>query len=127
MSIQPPYGHLTATCRIRYDGFPFIKTPKLSQLSPGAQQSVKAKVALDMLFYNEAVTRWKALIQREGPSFQEEMRVFRTVQTKLAETCHAHQDHPACVWYSLNDLQFFRMITHGRTMPVEFHFTDSAR
>ena len=108
--------------RVRYDGFPFIKTPKLKDLPENAQNIIRSRTPLDRVLYDEALVRWKALVAREGPSFQSELAAFHRVQAMLEQVCEGSSDHPACVWYSLNDIQFCRMIRQYRTAPIPFEF-----
>ena len=97
-----------------------MKTPKLDDLSAKAQKLLIEKTELDARLYQVALEQWKLLIHMEGPSFQEELDVYRRLQESLDNTCRDAADHPACVWYKLNDLQFFRMIKKGYAEEVPF-------
>ena len=117
------HDNLSFTRRIRYDGYPIIKTPKLAELSEPLQEMLHQKTALDRKLYNLALHRWKAMVDAEGASFQEELSVFRRVQESLRNICLDEREHPACVWYKLNDLQFARMIdkqNFAQEVPFEF-------
>jgi hypothetical protein len=59
------------------------------------------------------------MVEAEGPSFQEELLVFRKVQKSLQAACD-DSDHPACIWYSLLDIQFIRFIKDGLAPNVPF-------
>ena len=101
-----------------------MQTPKLDDLSDKAQKTLIAKTELDARLYQVALEQWRLLIQLEGPSFQEELDVYRKLQASLSDTCRDAADHPACVWYKLNDLQFFRMIKQGYAEAVPFVIPD---
>ena len=104
-------------------GEPILRTPKLSDLSPAAQKMVHSTTERDRKLYNLALHRWRAMVDAEGPSFQEELSVFRRVQDSLRNICLDEREHPACVWYKLNDLQFARMIdkqNFAQEVPFEF-------
>ena len=109
--------------RIRYDGFPIMRTPKLEQLSEAAQKLLTQKTVLDHKLYQLAVHRWQALVAAEGEDFQAELAEFRAAQASLRHICTEAAAHPACVWYKLNDLQFQRLIDKQNfAPPVPFEF-----
>ena len=108
-------------CRIRYNGYPFMKTPDLQDLPTETQDALLQKLKLDQKLYDFVLERFKALIEAEGPSFQEELKVFREAQRVLQTVCLRERNHPACIWYKLNDLQFFRMISHNVTPMIPFY------
>ena len=100
-----------------------MRTPRFSELSPSAQKALQVKTSLDGKLYQLALHRWRAMVDAEGPSFQEELSVFRRVQDSLHNICLDEREHPACVWYKLNDLQLFRLLTpEGLAEPVPFEF-----
>ena len=105
---------------IRYNGYPFIKTPDLQDLPIETQHYLPQMTMLDQMLYDFALARFKALIEAEGPSFQEELAIFREAHRALQKVCLLERNHPACIWYKLNDLQFFRMVWKGMTPDVPF-------
>ena len=91
------------------------------------QEELLQKLQLDLKLYDHALARFKALIAAEGPSFQEELDVFRKAQHALQSICLQERNHPACIWYKLNDLQFFRMISKNEAPAVPFSIHDAPR
>ena len=108
------------TTRIRYGGFPFMKTPKIESLSEETQKMLLERVQLDGKLYAAARDRFIQAMEAEGPSFQQELVVYRRTQRLLRKICTEHKDHPACIWYKLNDIQFVRMIPRAYATAVPF-------
>jgi 23S rRNA A2030 N6-methylase RlmJ len=49
------------------------------------------------------------------------MSVYQQVQSSLTQTCDRYKQHPACIWYNLLDLQFFRFIHDGKAPVMPFN------
>ena len=97
-----------------------MTTPDVSSLPPQVLQLLQHKTELDHKLYKVVANRFRALVDAEGPSFAEELLIFRRLQAEIRHTCNVAAEHPACVWYKLNDLQFVRMIVNGIAPAVPF-------
>ncbi len=104
---------------VRFDGKTLMKPPKMYELPASTQRILMEKTRLDKLLYQTASERWNALVENEGPSFQEEVAAFRNISRILNENCKEHQNHPACLWYTIDDLSFYRLIRDTYAQPVD--------
>ena len=109
--------------RVKYSGVPVMSPPDWANLTLETQQIILNKTNLDMRLYQHAQERFQELSRKIlRQNMENELRDFRQVQTLLKDICHQNPDHPACIWYSLDDLQFFRLISGTRAEPVPFVF-----
>ena len=97
-----------------------MKPPKFHELSLRAQKRLLDVTQVDSQIYAEMVLRWRELVRQQGPSFDEEVREFRSKQKALEMSCKSEPKHPACKWYSLDDLSLFRLVQDGYASPVPF-------
>lgn len=55
-------------------------------------------------------------------TFEEELQAFQDLQTLLSEGCGKYAAHPACIFYQLEDLEYFRLIAPDGWAPhIDFH------
>lgn len=133
LSLRPPLPSeflfdislVAAHVRVRYDGKRLMSTPKLHQLPARAQRILMSKTRLDKQLFQIALDKWKELEASMDPSFFQEVKDFQALSEQLARICDVYSTHPACVWYGLDDLSFYRLIQNGRTEPVPFMLPSS--
>eukprot|EP00042_Codosiga_hollandica_P037321 m.292292 g.292292 ORF g.292292 m.292292 type:complete len:138 (-) comp55111_c1_seq8:173-586(-) len=108
--------------RVRYDGKKLLPSPSYNSVPEAFKPILQHKTQLDKVLYEAVAERWRQLVLAEGPEFQNEVKAFKALSAKLNQICGANATHPACVWYGLDDLSFFRLVKKFRASAVPFFY-----
>ncbi len=98
-----------------------MPTPKFDSLPKDTQDIVHKATENDRYLYSGLAARWKKLMSQQDQWFWEEVAAFKRIQAELIGTCTMHPKQPACLWYELYDVDYFRLVDEGGyCAPVPF-------
>eukprot|EP00730_Choanoeca_flexa_P014292 TRINITY_DN6200_c0_g1_i1.p1 TRINITY_DN6200_c0_g1~~TRINITY_DN6200_c0_g1_i1.p1 ORF type:complete len:536 (+),score=121.11 TRINITY_DN6200_c0_g1_i1:138-1610(+) len=95
----------------RWDGKKLFPTPKVASLPIEQQKMLDARTQWDQILYNAFKEKFDGQVAAQPSDFQEEVDLFKRLNRKLSEACTRAPKTGPCLFYSLTDMQYFRMIS----------------
>ncbi len=98
-----------------------MATPKFDALPQKERAIIRDATEYDRYLYGALRLRWRLLVDQQDSSFWEEVAEFKRIQAELISTCKSNPTHPVCMWYSLSDSDYLKLVPEsGYCEPVPF-------